>query len=211
MAGRPAGTKKEVTDADVVVNDVSKSDDNKNIMDLLKQMQAELKSLKAENETLKSSSKTVVESTLTSDSEIEVMSLFSGSLTLYTEGYGNGTPYKFEDGYGSIIDIPLGELKLIVKNNNKISKIPLFYILNEEAVGIVRLKRAYENLLDIEKMENLSKLNDDGVVSIYKTAPDSQKELIIAYFASKRASGESVSQELLFKLGELCGRNLLAE
>lgn len=181
------------------------------IMDLLKQMQSELALLKKENETLKNNGGVENTLSLTSDTEIEVMSLFAGKMTLYTEGYGNGTPYKFEDGYGSIIDIPLSDLKQIVKNNNKIAKDGYFYILNEEAVNIVRLKKVYENLLSVEQMENIEKLKDDEIISIYNNAHKSQQDLILNYFASKKANKEQVSHNLLYQLSELSGKKLLEE
>lgn len=203
MAGRPT-TKKETTD------EVVETNTNDDVMTLLKQMQAELASLKKENETLKKQpTRKDAEDTLSSDDEIEVMSLFSGTLNLYTEGFGTGQKYPFEDGYGSIIDIPLGDLKLIVRNNNKIAKDGYFYIMNEEAVNACRLKTAYENLLSADQMEQLTRATDEQVITLYKSAPNSQKELIVEYFANKKANKEPVSQNVLFQLAELSGKKLL--
>ena len=185
------------------------SNSNDAVMEMLKQMQSELAMLKEENKALKMHGKTETEEILNSDTEIEVMSLFAGTLNLYTEGYGGGTPYKFEDGYGSVIDIPLGDLKLIVKNNNKIAKEGYFYIMNKDAVEICRLKKIYENLLSASQMESLTKANDEQVIALYKSAPSTQKDLIIEYFAGKKANGEDVSHNVLYQLGELSGKKLI--
>ena len=192
------------------VEEVAETTTNSNdaVMEMLKQMQSELAKLKEENKALKTHGKVETEETLTSDTDIEVMSLFAGTLNLYTEGFGIGTPYKFEDGYGSIIDIPLGDLKLIVKNNNKIAKDGYFYIMNEDAVAICRLKKAYERLLSAEKMEELTRATDEQIITLYKSAPSTQKELIIEYFAGRKANGEDVSHNVLYQLGELSGKKL---
>jgi len=198
-AGRPATKKEEPTK----VNNT-----NDEVMTLLKQMQSELALLKKENEKLKATGTTQDVDTLSGDAEIEVMDLFSGSLTLYTEGFGEGTPYKFDEGFGSIIDIPFSDLKLIVKNNNKIAKAGYFYIMNEDAVEIVRLKKAYESLIPPENMSKLSKLSDDAVIALYNSAPKSQKAIILSYFTSRKADGEDVSHNVLYQLGELSGKKL---
>ena len=198
-AGRPA-TKKEEP---IVSNNT-----NDDVMALLKQMQSELASLKKENETLKASGTSNNVEILNGDAEVEVMDLFAGSLTLYTEGFGQGTKYPFPDGFGEVIDIPLSDLKLIVKNNSEIAKSGYFYIMNEEAVNICRLKKAYESLLSPEQMEKLSSATADTVVALYNSAPKSQKEIIIEYFASKKSNGERVDHNILYQLGELSGRKL---
>lgn len=185
------------------------SNSNDAVMEMLKKMQLELASLKEENKELRSNNNASENVTLDSDTDVEIMDLFSGSLTLYTEGFGEGTPYRFEGGFGSVIDIPMSDLKLIVKNNNKIARAGYFYIMNEEAIDIVRLKKAYESLIPIESMSKLSKLSDDAVIALYNSAPKAQKEIIFSYFASRKADGENVSHNLLYQLGELSGKKLI--
>lgn len=199
-AGRPATKKEETATANNTSDDV---------MALLKQMQSELASLKEENKALKMHGKIETEEILTSDTDIEVMSLYAGTMNLWTDGFGTGTKYSFDDGYGSIIDIPLGDLKLIVKNNNKIAKDGYFYIMNEDAVNVCRLKKVYESLLSADQMEALSKITDEQVITLYNSAPTQQKELIVQFFANKKANGESVSHNVLYQLGELSGKKLL--
>ena len=205
---RTATKKEETVETTVKNTNVNTNDD---VMTLLKQMQSELASLKKENEALKKHGDVITEDILTSDTDIEVMSLYAGTMNLYTEGFGVGTKYSFEDGYGSVIDIPLGDLKSIVKSNNKIAKDGYFYIMNEDAVNICRLKKAYENLLSQDKMEGLLKATDEQVIALYNSAPESQKQTIVEYFASKKANGESVSNNLLYQLGELSGKKLLEQ
>ena len=205
---RKATKKEETVEKTVKNTNVNTNDD---VMTLLKQMQSELASLKKENEALKKHGDVTTEDTLTSDTDIEVMSLYAGTMNLYTEGFGVGTKYSFEDGYGSVIDIPLGDLKSIVKSNNKIAKDGYFYIMNEDAVNICRLKKAYENLLSPDKMEGLLKATDEQVITLYNSAPESQKQTIVEYIESKKANGESVSNNLLYQLGELSGKKLLEQ
>ena len=202
MAGRP---KKEET-VDVAVENTS---GNEEMLDSMKQMKLEMEELRKENETLKKTETTTIAEEISLDTEIEVMSLYAGTLNLFTEGFGNGTVYKFEDGYGSVIDIPFIDLKLIVKNNYKIAKDGYFYILNENAVNLLRLKKTYDSLLSAEQMESLSKSTVEQVATLYNSAPESQKKLIINYFATKKADKENVDMSILYKLQEISGKKLL--
>ena len=202
MAGRP---KKEET-VDVAVENTS---GNEEMLASMKQMKLEIEELRKENETLKKTETTTIAEEISLDTEIEVMSLYAGTLNLFTEGFGNGTAYKFEDGYGSVIDIPFIDLKLIVKNNHKIAKDGYFYILNENAVNLLRLKKTYDSLLSAEQMESLSKSTVEQVATLYNSAPESQKKLIINYFATKKADKENVDMSILYKLQEISGKKLL--
>lgn len=202
MAGRP---KKEET-VDVAVENTS---GNEEMLASMKQMKLEMEELRKENETLKKTETTTIAEEISLDTEIEVMSLYAGTLNLFTEGFGNGTVYKFEDGYGSVIDIPFIDLKLIVKNNYKIAKDGYFYILNENAVNLLRLKKTYDSLLSAEQMESLSKSTVEQVATLYNSAPESQKKLIINYFATKKADKENVDMSILYKLQEISGKKLL--
>jgi hypothetical protein len=85
-------------------------------MNQLKEMQKQIANLTKENEQLKVDKEEKEENEeLTSDTDIPVISLVTGGLTLSTEGNGNGTVYRFEE-FGEIRDIPFGDLKDIVKN-----------------------------------------------------------------------------------------------
>lgn len=203
--GRPSTKKTE----EVVETTTNKNDDTlSSLVEMMNQLKDQISELKQENETLKKGGKTnKVE--VNSDEEIEVMSLFAGTLKLFTEGFGNGTKYEFDEGFGEVIDIPFSDLKQIVKNNTKIAKDGYFYILNEEAVSALRLKKAYENLLSYECMKSLEKATVEQVVKIYESAPESQKELIISYFSTRKADKMPVDMSILYKLQEISGKTLL--
>ena len=83
------------------------------------------------------------------------------------------------------------------------------FIKDEDAVAVCRLKKAYENLLSAEKMEELTRATDEQVITLYKSASSIQKELIIEYFAGRKANGEDVSHNILYQLGELSGKKLI--
>lgn len=201
-AGKSSTKKAEETVE--VVNDTTLS----SLMEMMNQLKDQISELKQENETLKKGEKTE-KIEMNSDEEIEVMSLFAGTLKLFTEGFGNGTKYEFDEGYGCVIDIPFSDLKQIVKNNTKITKDGYFYILNEDAISALRLKKAYDNLLSYEKMKDLEKATSEQVVALYNSAPNSQKELIITYFSTKKADKKPLDMSILYKLQEISGKTLL--
>ena len=201
-AGRPSTKKAEET-VEVVKDDTLSS-----LVEMMNQLKDQISELKKENETLKKGEKTE-KIEMNSDEEIEVMSLFAGTLKLFTEGFGNGTKYEFDEGYGCVIDIPFSDLKQIVKNNTKITKDGYFYILNEDAISALRLKKAYDNLLSYEMLKDLEKATSDQVIALYNSAPASQKELIITYFSTRKADNKPLDMSILYKLQEVSGKTLL--
>ena len=63
---------------------------------------------------------------------------------------------------------------------------------------------------DVIGQRALSVIDDyKYVLDMYKTASDAQKKIIVDTIVSKRSNGEYVDANIMIKLGELCGRDLV--
>lgn len=214
MAGRPKKSvdKEEKTIKAVEEKTVEKKDSDvlTDLMNQLKEMQQQIANLTKENEQLKVDKEEKEENEeLTSDTDIPVISLVTGGLTLSTEGNGNGTVYRFEE-FGEIRDIPFGDLKDIVKNKSEFAKGGIFYIANEEAVKKLRLSRDYKNIISDELFTHLLDEDAKVVIEAYKLAPKLQQEQVVSMIEDRLENGVEVDANILVKIGKLCGRDFMS-
>lgn len=215
MAGRPKksvdNTEKKVTKK--VEETVVENKDTEVLADLmnqLKEMQKQIANLTKENEQLKVDKEDEKdEEELTSDTDIPVISLVTGGLTISTEGNGNGTVYRFEN-FGEIKDIPFGDLKDIVKNKSDFAKGGVYYIANEEAVKKLRLSRDYKNIISDEMFAHLLEEDSKVAIEAYKLAPKLQQEQVVSMIEDRLENGVEVDANILVKIGKLCGRDFMS-
>ena len=151
---------------------------------------------------------TVDEDRIGSDDLIPVISQTVGSLTLTTEGNGNGAIYDFSE-FGEIQDINFRDLRDIVRNNKNMVTNGRFYILNEKAVKELRLESAYNKMLSNEEIATIFDKDVKSVVELYKLAPTGQKETIIDLVIDRKLNGQPIDANVLIQLGELCGKDLI--
>ncbi len=136
--------------------------------------------------------------------EVPVVSMCQGELNLATLGRGQGSIYTFTH-FGQIMDIPFGDLKDIVKNNQRFANEGYFYIADEEVVKKLRKTSEYSKMLPPEIVENIFKNDANKIIDLYNMAPRGQKETIIEMIKNKRVQGIDVDANVLIKLGELTG------
>ena len=219
MAGRP---KKSVEDTEKKVTKKVEGEELKithkeeetssvieDLMNQLKEMQQQIASLTKEKEQLEADKEEKEVEELTSDTDIPVISLVTGGLTISTEGNGVGTVYRFEE-FGEIKDIPFGDLKDIVKNKPEFAKSGIFYIANEEAVKKLRLSRDYKNIISDELFAHLLEEDAKVVIEAYKIAPKLQQEQVVSMIEDKLEKGIEVDANILVKIGKLCGRDFMS-
>ena len=214
MAGRPKKSvdKEEKTIKTVEEKTVEKKDSDvlTDLMNQLKEMQQQIANLTKENEQLKVDKEEKEEKEeLTSDTDIPVISLVTGGLTISTEGNGVGTVYRFEE-FGEIRDIPFGDLKDIVKNKPEFARGGIFYIANEEAVKKLRLSRDYKNIISDELFTRLLDEDANVVIEAYKLAPKLQQEQVVSMIEDRLEKGIEVDANILVKIGKLCGRDFMS-
>lgn len=217
--GRKPKTQVEEVKKDVVDLELESSDDKDMIKKLMQQMtelQKQVEDSKKEKDNMSQlidvlkNSKTTEEDSdeLTSDTDITVISQTVGKLSLFTEGFGLGTEYVF-DNFGDVLDISFGDLKEIVKNNRSFAQKGYFYIANNEAVNKLRLKANYQRLLSNDDMMTILEKDADKIMELYDLAPEGQKQIIIDLIVDKKLNKEKISADILLALGEKCGRDLI--
>lgn len=217
--GRKPKAQVEEVKKDVVDLELESSDDKDMIKKLMQQMaelQKQVEDSKKEKDNMSQlidvlkNSKTTEEDSdeLTSDTDITVISQTVGKLSLFTEGFGLGTEYVFNN-FGDVLDISFGDLKEIVKNNRSFAQKGYFYIANNEAVNKLRLKANYQRLLSNDDMMTILEKDADKIMELYDLAPEGQKQIIIDLIVDKKLNKEKISADILLALGEKCGRDLI--
>ena len=136
--------------------------------------------------------------------DVPVVSMCQGELNLATQGRGQGSIYTFTH-LGQIMDIPFGDLKDIVKNNQRFANEGYFYIADEEVVKKLRKTSEYNKILPPEVIENIFKNDANKIIDLYNMAPRGQKETIVEMIKNKRIQGIDVDANVLVKLGEITG------
>ena len=204
MAGRP-----KKTDTAAKTTKTTKAVDD--TQEQIKALQEQLAQLMAENQALKQKDVAQVEEEeeITADTDIMVISQTVGSLAISTEGNGIGTVYRFEK-FGDVQDIPFGDLRDIVKNKPKFAKEGAYFICNPQAVKKLRLGNQYKNLIDDKTFLNLFDKDADTIVALYKSAPSMQQKQIVGLIEEKLEKGVDVDGNVLVKIGQLCGKDFLA-
>lgn len=215
----PRGVKNaetEVKEKDVSVDAENKNDLFAQMMEQMKQMQAQIEVLQKEKtsaeelvKVLKSNKQDEEDSEeLKLDDDITVISQCVGGLTLSTDGKGEGMVYRFSH-FGEIQDIPWGDLKDICRNMKSLAQKGAFYIANEKAVEKAKLKTYYNRMLNNEDILHLFERDANTIVELYKLANDFQKETIIDLVANKKMKGEQVDGGVLYALSDLSGKKLM--
>lgn len=149
-------------------------------------------------------------SPILSDDNIAVMSLCPFKLNLLTEPMGRGKTYSFE-GFGSIKRIPYADINQIINNQSTFMEKGYFYILDERVIRKHGLNYIYDTILDKERLETIFSLSSMEAVELYKSASNSQKEIINRYIMGKVAREEEIDLNIVSKISKISGIDLIAE
>lgn len=182
-----------------------------------------IQTLQAENEELKAKMDKLMEmmagqpennsnamsnNRFTPEDEITVVSLVPYKLNLSTEKNGSGNVYEFHELYEEQ-EIPWSDLKDIVRANRKMAQNGRFYILNDAAVGALRLRTHYKNMLTPDQFQEILDKNPTKTIELYKIAPPGQQSIIIEMLKSQKLNHEEVDINVLYSIGELAGIDLI--
>ena len=134
---------------------------------------------------------------------IEFINMVPGTLVLK-----GSQIWKIEGQFNSRLFLE-SEARTIVNNMQNTVRSGLVYIADSEFIKECELESAYTALLSDEQLKNLLNKKFDEVVEIYKTVPKAQQDIIISMIKEKKESGVQIDANILIKIGELCGQDLL--
>ena len=200
-----ANTKKTTSTTEEKVAKV----DNTNIKSLEKQVQEQQEQIKQLMEMLRNNVAvpvTTESNDVGADEEILVISLTPNKLNLV--GNDGSVLFAFDNMYEEQY-IDYASLKEIVRANRDMAKSGRFYILDERVVNKLRLKNNYKNILTPEQLKKLFAVSADKAIDLYNLANDMQRQTIIELVKQAKFNSENVDYNLLQKLSELSGIDLM--
>lgn len=190
----PAIKKEEVKE----VND-NLSQENELLKKQMEAMQAQMELLVKQM----AMSNAPVANTKKSERNIEFINMVPGTLVLK-----GSQIWKIEGQFNSRLFLE-SEARTIVNNMQNTVRSGLVYIADSEFIKECELESAYTALLSDEQLKNLLNKKFNEVVEIYKTVPKAQQDIIISMIKEKKESGVQIDANILIKIGELCGQDLL--
>lgn len=135
--------------------------------------------------------------------KIKFVNMCTGKLIL------KGTSLWEIEGQFNDRDFSETEANIIVNNMANAIRSGCVYIADAQYIEEHQLQPIYDNLLSDKQMLDLLNHDYKYVLDMYKTASDAQKKIIVDTIVSKRSNGEYVDANIMIKLGELCGRDLV--
>lgn len=101
------------------------------------------------------------------------------------------------------------EARIILNNMQNTIRSGYVYIADNDFIQDNDLGEVYANMLSDEQLRNLFNKNFNEIVEIYKTVLKAQQDIIVSMIKEKKASGAYVDANVLIKIGELCGQDLI--
>ncbi|GIU69821.1 MAG: hypothetical protein KatS3mg002_1057 [Candidatus Woesearchaeota archaeon] len=191
------------------VSDETKSNQTINelleIINSLKKEIDEIKGTKEEKEVIYSENDSDLID-IRPDAYIKVISLTAWNLSLSTKGYGKGKIYTFRE-FGEMKRIPYADLIEIMESHPEFLREGHFYIANDAVIKKHGLQEYYKHILDKEKIEQIVRgMNPDLCISLYKSATDSQKEVIITLLVERIVNNpDNVNMNFVEKMTKITG------
>lgn len=101
------------------------------------------------------------------------------------------------------------EARIIVNNMQNTIRSGYVYIADSDFIKENELAEVYNTMLSDKQLKDLLNKKFDEVVEIYKTVPKAQQDIIVSMIKEKKESGVQIDANILIKIGELCGQDLL--
>lgn len=210
MAYKKPETKKEdnvevtaVVSSTPTVDDVSYfktlKEENDSLKKQMEEMQAQLKMM-AE---MISASRSSVESAPKAEKFIPIINLSTGVLVL------RGSTVHTIEGQFASVTFREREARAIMNNARNVFVKGYAWIADEEFMKEYDLDIACANVLDAEKMKKILDNSPEYVVEVYKTVPEAQRQIIVSMIEEKRSNGQYVDANILTRLSEISGRDLM--
>lgn len=177
----------------------SLKEENDSLKKQMEEMQAQLK-IMAE---MISASRSSVESAPKAEKFIPIINLSTGILVL------RGSTVHTIEGQFASVTFREREARAIMNNARNVFVKGYAWIADEEFMKEYDLDIACANVLDAEKMKKILDNSPEYVVEVYKTVPEAQKQIILSMIEEKRSTGQYVDANILTRLSEISGRDLM--
>lgn len=195
---------------DTTSTPIAKKEEVKEVNDNLSQenelLKKQMEAMQAQMELLvkqMAMSNSPVVTTKKPERNIEFINMVPGTLVLK-----GSQIWKIEGQFNSRLFLE-SEARTIVNNMQNTVRSGLVYIADSEFIKECELESAYTALLSDEQLKNLLNKKFNEVVEIYKTVPKAQQDIIVSMIKEKKESGVQIDANILIKIGELCGQDLL--
>ena len=137
------------------------------------------------------------------EKNIQFINMIPGTLIL------KGTQVWKIEGQFNFKSFMEREARIILNNMQNTIRSGYVYIADNDFIQDNDLGEVYANMLSDEQLKNLFNKNFNEIVEIYKTVPKAQQDIIVSMIKEKKASGAYVDANILIKIGELCGQDLI--
>lgn len=141
------------------------------------------------------------------DEYIKVMSLVPHNLNMTTLPKSQGKIFTWRK-WGEVKKIFYGDLVLLLENHPTFLEQGKFYIMDRRVIQNHGLEDIYARILDKSLMEKI--LNGDNqtdAVNIFRTAGETQKEMMCAMMIQRIVNGENVDLNLADRLSRVMQEN----
>lgn len=196
---RKSTTQPETKKEDVSVNDAL-------IQELLNKVKELESKLEEKNDDNSNGFVPVDDVDIRPDEYIKIMSMLSWPLNLSTRD--SKQPFKFKKLFDTK-RILYKDLVEIMEQHPTFTEYGYFYILDPRVVRKHGLDDIYENILNDEKMKKVLDGGVDVAYPIFASANPKQKKVIVQLVINKIANDEDVDKNLVYKMSEDTGINIL--
>jgi len=141
------------------------------------------------------------------DSYIQLMSLCSNKLNLSTGRIPPFKKYSFES-FGDVKRVPYQQVVEIIENHPTFTEEGIYYILNKDVIRRHGLDDAYAKILDKEQIESIFDSNPETAFSLYESANNKQKGIIVDMLIQKMVQGENIDMNLIHRVSKSSGRDI---
>lgn len=204
MAGRKSQSAESSSD---VVN----SNSNELIAQLMKQIE-ELKSqMQNQAKNMSDEDDDFNKEKINQDDYIKVISLTNYQLNLNTNRNANGKIYSFYK-FGEVKRIVYSDVVKIIDENRNFLESGYFYLMDQRCIRKHGLLDIYKDLLTKESIEKIIEGKSNDVVSLFKSANQSQQSLVVDLLVEKLARDpDSVDLNLIDKISRASGIKIQEE
>lgn len=153
---------------------------------------------------MSASSEVSTEKVKSNKKQIKFINMTAGGFTIKGSRF-----YHLEKQFDSKL-FSESEARLIANNMpQSVASGALYVVADEEFMDECNLLGAYENILDANALKEIFNRNANDVCDIYEHTTDEQKRIIIDMISQRRLSGVEIDANILMKLGNLSGKNLM--